>query len=220
MLRTTRTLTGHFTALLTIAAMVVACGGDNTENDDGGVFDPDPDEGEAGTMQAYATDDPNSSSGSSGSAGSANDFSGTLTGNADVEVSQDQSTWYILGPSQSFTVPLQTNGEEVELSSTQEIPAGTYQHVRINFSGVEANLDAGSVVDGETLQSDVHLRMGDSQNAVFSGQVDSFDLEVGGSGRIVLDLNSQAWVTAENLAKRQFAKSEFEAAATASIVSD
>ncbi len=220
MLRTTRTLTGHLTALLTIAAMVVACGGETTDDDGSGPIEPDPAEGEAGTMHAYATDDPSSSNASSGSAGSASDFSGTLTGSADVEVSENGSTWYVLGPNQDFAVPLQNGAEQVELAAPREIPAGTYRFVRINFFGVEANLDAGSVVDGETLPDDVHLRMGDSQSAVFSGEADPFELEVGASGRIVLDLNSQGWVTAENVSKRQFAKSEFEAAATASIVSD
>lgn len=189
--------------LAVAAALVLAAAcGDDGEGPNDDIVPPDDTENPA-TMQAFVTDDVASGDGRA-------TYHGTTRGRADVEVSADQTTWWSLGAPRDFQVELRNGEERIEISGSAEVPATTYRWVRINFSDVEAVLSPGSTVEGETLQSEVHLRLGDTGRAVTSGGVDAFELDEGASAHVVLDLSSDAWITVENLSRRQIPKEEFE----------
>lgn len=201
---------------LALAAAVVLAGGCSGEIDlpGEGVVEP-PETDSSGGMQAVVTDDPASGAPSSDQT----TFTGTLTGRGDVEVSTDEQTWYTMGATREFTLPLQDD-TTVEMTEAVALPVGTYRYVRINFAGVESVIEAGSTVDGRTLERAVHLRLGDTGNAVTAQEVDAFELGAGSSALIVLDLNSERWVNAENLERRQIPKAQFEERARIEIVGE
>lgn len=198
-------------AVVTVIALATACGGDDENGSDNDITPPG-DTDEVATMQAFVTDPDEG-------AGDDTEYTGTMVGRADIEVSVDRTTWRSLGPSRSFEIELRNGDDLVELSGSSEVPAGTYRWIRINFADVEASLEPGSRVGGETLASVVHLRLGDTGRAVTSSEVDPFELSESESAHVVLELHSPRWVTADNLTRRQIPKEEFENEAALRIVS-
>lgn len=205
LLRTTRTWIGSTIALVAAAALVVGCQNDEPDGP-GGIVDPS-DSADA-SVRGYATDRIGSSS---------RTYSGHIFGEVSVEISTDGSTWYMLGPATEFDARL-VDDSRAEMTPAASVDAGTYRHVRINFEGVEAVLEEGSTVDGHTLQSDVHLRLGDTGNGVTSKEVEAYQLQSGDSAHIILDVNSGAWVRAGTLEAREIPKKEFEEKVSIEIV--
>lgn len=209
--------TTRIVSLLMALALAAGCADEGGEEGEGVIQPPETDS--AGSMHARVTDDPGSGTEASASSDPGSDYTGTLSGRGDVEVSADEQTWYTMGAAQEFTVSLRDSAE-VQMTERVDLPADTYRFVRINFADIEAVLGAGSTVDGRTLDGAVHLRLGDTGNAVTRQEVEAFRLEAGDAARIMLDLNSERWVSGENLERRQIPKDQFEEQAVIEIVGE
>lgn len=208
--RTKRFRAAQLVALSLAAVLSLACG-DGLPAGPEGVFETS-DTTANGAMQAMVTDGP----GVTGQAKAT--YSGTMTGHGDVEVSTNNKTWYTMGAPRDFTVELQSDASTVELTASAEVPTGTYRFVRVNWSGTMVNLKAGSRIGNATLDSDVSLRLGDASTAVMHQEVGAFDLVLGAQARIVVDLNSEQWMTEDFLTALEIHKEKFADKAKISIV--
>jgi len=193
---------GTITAILLVTAG--SCGSKN-----GDPLNVDPDEpGDTlttGSFQGYVQDDPTVPQNTTG-----NSYHGTLTGRMDVEISKDGQTWRSLGAPRDVTLALQTTNARFVLSGKVDVPAGTYSHVRINIGSAGFIIAAGSVVNNVTLTSDVHMRLGDTGSGVARPNVTAFTLEAGKAATIVVELNTERWLSVSNLESRQVPKEDVE----------
>lgn len=173
-----------------------------------------------GTAQATVTAQVHDNASSSAATASliplqSSGFSGTLDGDAQVEVSTDGETWVSLGDPRQVTVDLQTTGGATSVHTDASIPAGVYARVRLVLEGAEAQLASGSTVGGTTLASSTTLSIGSSGELVIEKQLDQdVELDADSDLTIAFDVNSEAWVTEENLAASVVAASEIRSATT------
>ncbi len=129
-------------------------------------------------------------------------FSGTVSGNVQVSISVDGSSWIDLGSLNGITIQLQSpTGDSTNVHGEQTAPTGSYGRARLTFRGAQANLDAGSVVGSTTLQSDANITLGGSDEEVAIEKSVSFEVPSDTTLRrtIVFTLNSAAWITESSL---------------------
>lgn len=142
-------------------------------------------------------------------------FSGTVSGDARVEVSADGDTWVQLEDAAGVDVQLQSSDGETTVHSDVSVPVESVAHVRLVLSGAEAQIEAGSTVGGLTLDSGTTLALGSSGEIVIEKQLEqSVDLTADSDARVSFDLNSEAWVTQDNVEATAVPESEIEGAAT------
>ncbi len=207
---TTRTKTrGRWTiGTITAILLLVTAGACGSEKADPVNVNEDPDSLDnvptTGSFQAYVQDDPTVPQNNS------IHHNGVLKGKMDIEVSRDGQTWYSLGAPSDVTLALQSTNSRFVLSGKKDMPTGTYSHVRINFNSAGFVIAAGSVVNGTTLTSDVHMRMGDTGSGVARPNVTPFKLEAGKEAAIIVELNTEKWLTVSNLESRQVPKESVE----------
>lgn len=210
----TRWMIGRWLTAMLAMMFVVAVGSCGSKHEDPvgpgdtpGDTTGTPDTPTTGTFQGYVQDNP---SVPSGNTDTDDNYTGTLTGRIDVEISQDGVSWRSLGPPSDVTLALQSSSARFQLSGKVEVPAGTYTHVRINFNQAGFVIDKGSVVNGVTLNSDVQMRLGDTGSGVAKPNITSFTLSGGENANIIIELNSETWLTVNNLQSRQVPKGDVE----------
>lgn len=186
-----RTSTRPWMAVLLAAGVAVLTGCDDDEDTTG----PPPPEPEVGDVSAVVMDD----AAAEGEPGEANDFSGTLTGNARVEVQAEGETEFTdLGQDEEITVTLQAaEGEETTITAVTEADAGSYTSVRLVLTGAQVQIDAGSTIEETTLEEDSTLTVGaeaETDEVVIEEQV-TFDVTTDAETTFTFDLNSGSWVT-------------------------
>ena len=191
----------------TITAILLVTAGSCSKKGDPVNVDPEEPEDIAttGSFQGYVQDDPTVPQNNT-----SNSYNGTLTGRMDVEISRDGQTWHSLGAPSDVTLVLQSTNSRFTLSGKVEMPAGTYSHVRINVNSAGFVIAAGSVVNGTTLTSDVHMRLGDTGSGVANPNVTPFKLEAGKEATVIVELNTETWLTVASLESRQVSKYDVE----------
>lgn len=129
-------------------------------------------------------------------------FSGTVSGNIQVSISSDGSTWVDLGSLNGITIMLQSNADTTNVHGEVSAPAGSYSQVRLTFSNVSAVLDAGSVIGNTTLANTQTVALGgtDQQAEVIKSL--NFSVTDNATVRTSLQyrLNSGSWLTEAALA--------------------
>jgi hypothetical protein len=187
-------------ALVTVCAvMTVGCSDDATGPDGTG----------NGFMQAIVTDNPNSESPtasvsplfriSGSSQGAA--YEGTISGQMRVSISADGETWYDLGSLNGIAVQAQSTVGGTNVHGEVTIAAGTYNRVRLVLRNATATIEAGAEIGGITLTTDVDVALGDGTDIVIEKEVETFTVTAEATARteILFDLNSEAWITLDNV---------------------
>ena len=150
-------------------------------------------------------------------------LAGTVQGNIFASLSADGDVWADLGSPNGITINLQTVGSSTTVHGEEDAPTGSYDRVRLVFSGVTVRVLSGSVVGGTTLTSDVVLTLGGGDNLV-EVVVDVPEFRVDASTTvqrtIVFDLRSSLWLTAAALQAGTIADASLQAAITASTRED
>jgi len=162
-------------AILALVGGPLACGGDDNGGGPGG----------PGRAQGVIVDQELAS------------FSGTITGNVQVSMSEDSTVWVNLGSLNGITIQLQTDGDTTNVHGQQAVPAAFYTWVRLTFDGAQANLDAGSVFGGTTLATNTSVDLGGSDDRVEVVKPLNFTVVESTTMRtsLVFDLNSEDWLT-------------------------
>lgn len=166
---------------------LAACGDDDGTGPEG-----------PGTVSAVMTDPGGSSAVASRGAAAASQgaFTGTFDGEVQVQISTDGETWVDVGSPASVSVDLQSSGETT-IRSDVEVDAGTYSHIRVVMSGAGAGLNAGAVIGGVTFSSAVNVSVAGGSEVTVEKEVVQFRVDSETDMVVVVDLNSEAWITSE-----------------------
>ena len=200
-------------ALGAVALLVVGCSDSATGPDGSG----------NGFAQAVVTDDPNSTTpgaspafriaGNSESAA----YTGTISGNMSVAISADGNVWYDLGSPNGIAVLAQHTSGGTNVHGEVAVPAGTWARVRLVIANGEATIHSGAVIDGITLTTDVNVTLGSGGQIVIEREIETFPVTADATVRteILFDLNSELWVTKDNVDQGQASEEEVESAGRA-----
>lgn len=214
----------RLTSLLKTAATLgllvpaaAACGDDATGPGSGSataVVHDDPSSGSAATRPSFSR--------ISAATTSEGTYSGELRANVTVQVSADGDAWtdvYSQATGNS-EVDLQTSSETT-LVTDASVDAGTYSYVRVVLQSPSAHLNSGSTVSGSTgdltLDADVSLSLGSDGQVVIEKQVADFEISADSNTRISTDLNSEAWISQENVDAQAVSSSEVQSATVVTI---
>ena len=174
----------------------------------------------SGRIEAFVRDNPNSSSAnllSSQALGLA-PFSGSAAANANVSVSADGQTWIDLGSPNGITIRLQASGDSTSVHGAGDLAAGTYTRVRLTLRNIALVVSAGANIGGVVLTSDTQINVGGSdRQVVIEKQVSAFTVTRTSTTRIVFELNTEVWMTAQNAQDRTVDDAEVAGAATAAV---
>lgn len=102
-------------------------------------------------------------------------------------------------------------GAEEDVVGSTTVDADTYDEARIVLSNVSVVVNAGSEIGEEPLEEDVTLTVAEG-GEVIVGYAVPVVLPEDGTVRLVLDLNSQAWLTEQALETEAISATEFETA--------
>ena len=129
-------------------------------------------------------------------------FSGTVSGNIQVSISSDGSTWVDLGSLNGITIMLQSNADTTNVHGEVSAPAGSYSQVRLTFSNVSAALNAGSVIGNTTLTNTQTVALGGTDQQAEVVKSVNFSVTDDATVRTSLQfrLNSGNWLTEAALA--------------------
>ena len=130
------------------------------------------------------------------------EFTGTVSGNIQVSISSDGSTWVDLGSLNGITIVLQSNADTTNVHGEVSVPVGSYSQVRLTFSNVSADLDAGSVIGTTTLANSETVDLGgsDQQAEVVTSLNFSVTEDATVRASLQFRLNSGQWLTEAALA--------------------
>jgi hypothetical protein len=196
--------------VLVSAALAAACG------DDSGTAPV-----ATAPVRAYVTDEPASPSGGTapsrvdgptGSTQGSGDYTGTLEGDAQVFIAGEGGVWVELGPPSAVTLDLRMSGHRIELHGEATVPVGIYTRVRLILTGAHARISTGSTIGGISLATSVTMRIGAHGTVVIEKQVPPFEVRAGKRTAIGWDLNSELWVSEDNMRDEHVDEAEVEEA--------
>lgn len=107
-------------------------------------------------------------------------------------VSPDGSTLPLTAEEARIRVEFPERQEKEVVS--RAIPAGPYAALRVTFTDIEAEVDAGLVVEGDTITGAVEVEL-ESDSLVVERPLD-LDLGDGSRAELVVDMNTSSWLTA------------------------
>lgn len=172
-------------SLVILAAFgAVACGEDAIDPVTGG------EGGGAEGFSVVVTDDPGINDAT---------LAGVVRGTLRVALRNDAGALVDLGPAEGVEVPLHAGADTILLEGIARPPADSYSAVQLRFEGVDVEVFAGSVVGDSTLPQNVVLDVGSAGVATVDMLVPVFDIASAFATEIVVDLNSEAWITDTNL---------------------
>ncbi|WP_425154405.1 hypothetical protein [Candidatus Palauibacter sp.] len=182
------------TTLLSVALLAAGCA-DTTRPE--AVF--------KGTLNVVVADD---------GAGAPGSFSGRLSADFRVSISRDGSDWVHLGVPTQVDLELQAAGGALNLHPPIDVPAGTYPYLRIVGGWGLARIEGGAEVGGRSFPDPVHLRVGEERLAIETRLATAIFVAPGGHMTLRIDLNSEAWVSPENLEAGRVPQADVETALT------
>lgn len=124
---------------------------------------------------------------------------GTVTGTIRVALRNDAGSLVSLGVADDVEIELHEGADTVALEGLSRPPLDDYTAVQLRFEGVVVEVLAGSEVGDSTLAQNVVMDVGTAGNAVVDVLVPVFGVDAASVIEIVVDLNSEGWVTGENL---------------------
>lgn len=175
-----------------------------------------------GQVTATVSDDPSSGVvATSRSSDPANQsllaFSGSMTADARVQMSADGSTWVDLDSPRNVDLSLQSSGSATTVHSSADLSTGTYAHIRLVLSNADATVASGSTIGNTTLSADVQVSIGSGGQVIIEKQVEPITVSADSETTLVFDLNSEVWVTEDNVQAQAVSESEI-ASATSVVV--
>lgn len=207
-------------AILPAAAMLIVAACSDASGPDGS--------GD-GFAQAMVSDDPSSTSPSASAAAfriagnsATAQYTGEISGNMSVAISADGETWYDLGTPNGITVQAQSTGSGTNVHGEVQVPAGTYARVRLTMENARATINNGAVIGGITVNGNLQMQLGGGSEIVIEKEVSTFTVSADATTRteIVFDLNSEVWVTEENVENESASGQEVQNASRADARSE
>jgi hypothetical protein len=178
--------------------------------------------GGAGEMQISAVGDESSApAGSSSSEGTASggeqsstdgSAEGTVDFRARVYVRTTAGEWIEVTKRGAESARVQASGtSQAALVTSARVAAGSYDRVRVRFEEVNANVTSLRIGVGTLLTGSFHVQA-EGGHAGTVERDGSFEIRGGSSARLLIDLNSGAWLSRANTQTRAVSRADFESA--------
>lgn len=194
------TATTVFTALAVLS--LTAC-------DDDSPTDPGT---EGGTMEAVVRDGESGQSIALSEIGAQTEnVSGQFEGQATVQVEVD-GTWQDVEGMTSLNADAELRSGESTMGSTT-VEARTYDRVRIVVTNANTDVDAGSDIGAGPIEVDLSLAIAGGGEVIVEYN-QPVTVQADATTRLVLDINSQAWLTSDAVQAGAVTRAAFEGAAT------
>ena len=138
------------------------------------------------------------------------------TGDMQIQVSQDGTRFHTVVGGQALAVGLQDPEEAAVLRASGHVPAGVYRYVRLIINQAQATLASGSEIGGLDLPSDITLSLGGSGEVILEKLlVQPLHVTAATTAQLLVDFNSERWVTEDNVLAGQVRTEDLAAALTA-----
>lgn len=183
--------------------------------------------GSEGRVSAVITDDPTATLQRIGSEPvsfvvngqtAAAQFTGSVSGNASVEISTDGEIWVSLGDPQQFTLDAQISGTEATVHALGQVPLAVYTRARLVLEDAVASISAGSTIGGVVLNADADLMLGGTdQSVTIEVPLSSMSVSADVTTLLRFDLNAESWVTGSAVQAGTVSDAELTAAVTAGL---
>lgn len=169
-------------------------------------------------LAAVGDGDPSSSSAATspsepGTSASTTGSEGTVHFRARVYLWTDAGQWVEVtnGAAAAGSVAASGNGGATVLASSS-VRARSYTRARVVFEEVRAEMTGGVHLDaGTTVSGELKVEMGGGGRATVEREID-LRVRSGSTARLVIDLNSNAWMTLADAQSRTVSRSDFESA--------
>ena len=157
-------------------------------------------EGEGNTgFAVLVTDDPANDPTSGPQRVAPQAVEGVFAGSIRVSLRNDEDALVDLGLMQDAEVELQEGGDSLRLADLSRPPADDYVGIQLRFEGVDVTILSGSEVGDSTLTENVVLDIGSGGLATIEIATQSFAIDSETDLDIVVDLNSELWITGDNI---------------------
>ena len=143
-------------------------------------------------------------------------LTGEMVGAIRVSLRNDSDALVDLGTA-DIEMALQQGADSVRLSDLSRPPTDTYVGIQLRFEGVDVTVDSGSEVGDSTITSDVTMSVGSGSLATIEIATETFDVASDSQLRLVLDMNSELWITGENLDDAVVPQADLSSNVTAEI---
>lgn len=175
-------------------------------------------EGDATMQVAARGDTPASASRAGGEAPAFSQALGQAEGTVDfrarVYVRSDAGAWVELTQEAAERVVVDAAGRtEATVVGSARVGATHYGRVRVVFEEVDANVTGGLRIGAGILTGAVTVDLRGDDQVVVERDVD-VDVAAGGSARLLIDLNADAWLDQASAQSRTVSEAAFESAVT------
>lgn len=141
-------------------------------------------------------------------------FEGRLSADFRVSISPNGTDWVSLGVPAEIDLALQAPGAALRLHPPVDVPAGTYPYLRITGGWGVARIEGGADVGGRSFPDPVHLRVGENRLHIETRLPKAIFVAPGGHMSVEIDLNSERWISRDNLEAGTVPETDVETALT------
>ena len=172
--------------------------------------------GDASMQVAARGDTPGSASRADGGAAAAysqglGQAEGTVDFRARVYVRSDAGAWLELTQQAAQRTVDAAGRTEAQLVGSARVEATHYDRVRVVFEEVDADVRGGIVIGAGLLTGAVTVDLRGDNQVTVERSVD-VDVTAGGSARLLIDLNADAWLSQASAQSRTVSETAFESA--------
>lgn len=141
-------------------------------------------------------------------------FEGRLSADFRVSISPNGTHWVSLGVPAEIDLALQAPGAALRLHPPVDVPAGTYPYLRITGGWGVARIKGGADVGGRSFPDPVHLRVGENRLHIETRLPKAIFVAPGGHMSVEIDLNSERWISRDNIEAGTVPETDVETALT------